>query len=155
MRALASERGPGYRPSLGCATVAQAGELHFKMVISDRAGRTVWCGYLDARIGQTFHLATVNTGKMRMLFGLTVRLVTEFKTPDMIAMIRSRQEAGISQVNEIPIERRPVQSRRLQGFSDLRMAHRSNCLLKPLQHGDTGTCAPQPSGSNQGAEFCD
>ena len=115
----------------------------------------MWCGYLDARIEQTLDLTTVNTGKMGMLSGLAVRLVTEFKTPDVIAMIRSRQEAGISQVNEIPIERRPVQSCRLQGFGDLRMAHRSHCLLKPLQHSNTGTGAPQPGGSNQGAEFCD
>ena len=90
-----------------------------------------------------------------MLFGLAMRLVTQFKTPDMIAMIRSRQEAHVSQVNEIPVERGPVQSRRLQGFGDLRMTHRSNCLLKPLQHSNTGPCAPQPGGSNQGAEFCD
>ena len=90
-----------------------------------------------------------------MLLGLAVRIVAEFKTPDVIAMIRSRQETHVSEVNEIPIECRPVQSRRLQGFGDLRMAHRSNCLLKPLQHSNTGTCAPQPGGSNQGAEFCD
>ncbi len=90
-----------------------------------------------------------------MLFGLAVRIATQFKTPNVIAMIRSRQEADISEVNEIPVERRPVQSRWLQGFGDLRMAHRSNCLLKPLQHSNTGTCAPQPSGSNQSAEFCD
>ena len=77
-----------------------------------------------------------------MLFGLAVRIVTEFKTPDMIAMIRARQETHVSEVNEIPIECRPVQSRRLQGFSDLRMTYRSNCLLKPLQHSNTGTCAP-------------
>ena len=115
----------------------------------------MWCGYLDARIGQALDLATVNAGKMRMLFGLAVCIVTEFKTPDVIAMIRSRQEAGISQVNEIPIECRPVQSCRLQGFGDLRMTHRSNCLLKLLQHSNTGTGAPQPGGSNQGAEFCD
>ena len=90
-----------------------------------------------------------------MLFGLAMRLVTQFKTPDVIAVIRSRQKADVSKVNEIPIKCRPVQSRRLQGFGDLRMTHRSNCLLKPLQHSNSGTCAPQPGGSNQGAEFCD
>ncbi len=115
----------------------------------------MWCGYLDARIGQTLDLATVNTGKMRMLFGLAARLVTEFKTPDVIAMIRSRQKPNVGEVDEVPIECRPVQSRRFQGFGDLRMAHRSNCLLKLLQHGNTGPCAPQSGGSNQGAEFCD
>ena len=90
-----------------------------------------------------------------MLFGLAMRLVTQFKTPDMIAVIRSRQKADVSEVNEIPIKCRPVQSCRLQGFGDLRMTHRSNCLLEPLQHGNTGPCAPQPGGSNQGAEFWD
>ena len=152
---MTAQLGPGYHPSLGGATVAPAGDLYLKMVISDRTRRTVRCGYLDARIGQTLDLATVNTGKMRMLFGLAMRLVTQFKTPDVIAVVRSRQEAGVSQVNKIPVERRPVQSRRLQGFGDLRMAHRSDCLLKPLQHSNSGTCAPQPGGSNQGAEFYD
>ena len=67
-----------------------------------------------------------------MLFGLAKRIVTEFKAPDVIAMIRSRQETNVGEVDEVSIECRPVQSRRFQGFGDLRMAHRSNCLLKPL-----------------------
>ena len=121
------------------------------MVLFDRARRTARRGYLDARIGQTLDLATVNTGKMGMLFDLAVCSVMQFKTPDVIAVIRSRQKAGIGEVNEIPIERRPVQARRLQSFGDLRMAHRRRRLLKPLQNSNPGTCATQPSRSNQGA----
>ncbi len=89
-------------------------------------------GDLDAGIGQTFDLATGEAGKMGMGVGLAGGLGAEFKPPDMRAVVRAGQEAGVRQVHEIPIEGGPVQAGGRQGVDDFGMAPGRPGLLEVL-----------------------
>ncbi len=98
-------------PSLVGTAVTAAGHLDGKAVSPESPGGVGGCGDLDAGIRQTLDLATGEAGKMGMEIGRAGGRVAEFKPPDMRAMIGADQEAGVRQVDEIPIEGGPVQAR--------------------------------------------
>src|SRR5580704_12368295 len=129
------------------AGVAAAFDLYLDVVGADGARDSVGAHDLDRAARQARHVAAVGAEKVRVRGVRLAPVANELEAPDVVAEVRSRDQAGVDQIDEVAVNRGAVVAGGRELLGDLGVAHGACGGLEPLEYRDPRRGAAKAGGA--------
>jgi cation diffusion facilitator family transporter len=129
--------------SLAFTPVAAALDLDHHALAPERPGRSGRRLHLNGLIRDARHAAAVDAHEMGVPAFVVHVAPSQLEPPRVVSEIRPRQEPGLGQIAQVPVDRRVVEPEGLELARDLLVGHWRRGLLHDAQDRDPSPGAPE------------